>query len=191
MRLSKEYMYVFSFLIGCLVTYFYMKKSTEGFNASPAAPTCTDCGKSWPCPDHKDSSYPMCPPVPDMSRYVLKSSIPPCSPMPDMDNYMLKTECPPVPDLSQYVLKSSIPKQQPIIVDTSANNESKCGECPPCPRPRCPEVKCPPPTVCPAPPPCPRAVCPQTTVKCRAEEANTSPVRPFLAPLGVPGFGHG
>jgi hypothetical protein len=133
----------------------------------------------------------MCPPIPDMSRYVLKSSIPPCPPMPDMSNYMLKTECPPVPDLSQYVLKSSIPKQQPIIVDTSADNQAKCGECPPCPRPRCPEVKCPAPTVCPAPAPCPRAVCPQTTVKCRAEEANTSPVRPFLAPLGVSGFGQG
>jgi len=101
----------------------------------------------------------------------------------DMSKYMLKTECPPVPDLSKYVLKSSIPAQQPIIIDTSADS-SKCGECPPCPRPRCPEVKCPPPTVCPAAAPCPRQTCPETEVKCKAVEKDSSPVRPFLAPLG-------
>ena len=151
---------------------------------------CSECGDKWPCPDHKDTP-PSCPPVPDMSKYVLKSSIPPCAGQPDMTNYMLKTECPPVPDLSQYTLKSSIPKQQPIIIDTSADVKSKCGECPPCPRPRCPEVKCAPPTVCPAAAPCPRAVCPQTTVKCKAEEIDSSPVRPFLAPLGMSGFGQG
>jgi len=107
----------------------------------------------------------------------------------DMSKYMLKTECPPVPDLSKYVLKSSIPPQQPIIIDTSADG-SKCGECPPCPRPRCPEIKCPPPAVCPAPAPCPRLTCPETEVKCKAIEKDSSPVRPFLAPLGF-GFGSG
>jgi hypothetical protein len=106
----------------------------------------------------------------------------------DMSKYMLKTECPPVPDLSKYVLKSSIPAQQPIIIDTSSEGGSKCGECPPCPRPRCPEVKCPPPTVCPAAAPCPRQTCPETEVKCKAVEKDSSPVRPFLAPLGF-GFG--
>ena len=106
---------------------------------------------------------------------------------PDMSNYMLKTECPPVPDLSQYVLKSSIPPPQPIIIDTSADTEKKCGDCPPCPRPRCPEIKCPPPTVCPACPPCARASCPQTVVKCRAEDSDTQ-VRPFLSPLSSPAF---
>lgn len=106
----------------------------------------------------------------------------------DMSRYMLKTECPPVPDLSKYVLKSSIPPQQPIIIDTSADQKDKCGECPPCPRPRCPEVKCPPPTACPAPAPCPRQTCPETVVKCKAKEVDHSPVRPFLAPLGF-GFG--
>ena len=105
----------------------------------------------------------------------------------DMSKYMLKTECPPVPDLSMYVLKSSIPHQQPIIIDTSADGP-KCGECPPCPRPRCPEIKCPPPAVCPAPAPCPRLTCPETEVKCKAIEKDSSPVRPFLAPLGF-GFG--
>jgi hypothetical protein len=108
---------------------------------------------------------------------------------PDMSLYMLKTECPPVPDLSQYVLKSSIPPPQPIIIDTSADMDKKCGDCPPCPRPRCPEVKCPPPTICPACPPCPRPSCPATKVKCKAEEADPSPVRPFLAPMSSATFG--
>jgi hypothetical protein len=107
---------------------------------------------------------------------------------PDMSMYMLKTECPPVPDLSQYVLKSSIPPAQPIIIDTSADAGAKCGECPPCPRPRCPEVKCPPPAVCPTPAPCPRPTCPETVVKCKATEVDNGPVRPFMAPLGF-GFG--
>ena len=106
----------------------------------------------------------------------------------DMSSYMLKTECPPVPDLSQYVLKSSIPPAQPIIIDTSADAATKCGECPPCPRPRCPEVKCPPPATCPTPAPCPRQTCPETVVKCKATEGSNDPVRPFMAPLGF-GFG--
>ena len=182
-----------AFLLGCIVTYVVMTRfmKKEGFQSDTNLPICPDCGTEWPCPAHNSSqpSCPTCPPVPDMSKYVLKSSIPPCPGKPDMTNYMLKTECPPVPDLSQYVLKSSIPKQQPIIIDTSADTKAKCGECPPCPRPRCPEIKCPPPTVCPTPAPCPRAICPQTTVKCRSEETNSSPVRPFLAPLGISGFG--
>lgn len=162
MRLSKIHTLGIAFLLGVLVTYVALSRYTEGYqNISN----------------------------PDMSKYVLKSSIPPCPSMPDLTNYMLKTECPPVPDMSHYVLKSSVPKQQPIIIDTSADAKAKCGDCPPCPRPRCPQVKCPPPTVCPAAAPCPRAVCPQTTVKCRAEEADVSPVRPFLAPLNVSGFG--
>jgi hypothetical protein len=194
MRLSKPITLVVSFLLGCFLTYLVMSRFArkEGFQSDSNSPICSQCNHEWPCKEHKDTaapSCPMCPPVPDMSKYVLKSSIPPKTPCPDMTNYMLKTECPPVPDLSNYVLKSTIPKQQPIIIDTSAELKSKCGECPACPRPRCPEVKCPPPTVCPAPPPCPRAVCPQTTVKCRAEEAESSPVRPFLAPLGMNPFG--
>jgi hypothetical protein len=133
-----------------------------------------------------------CPPCqqPDMSKYVLKATVPPCPTAPDLSKYMLKTECPPVPDLSKYVLKSSIPKQQPVIIDNSSCNK-EAGECPPCPRTRCPEVKCPPPTVCPPVSDCPRQVCPPTTVKCKAEGTNDSEVRPFLAPLSMSTFGEG
>ena len=134
-----------------------------------------------------------CPRVvePDLSKYVLKTQIPVCnkSTMPEMTNYMLKTECPPVPDLSKYVLKSSIPKPQPVIIDNSSCKKD-AGECPPCPRPRCPTVTCPAPTKCPPPAPCPRPVCPPTVVKCKSEEARDSPtIRPFLAPLNMGTFG--
>jgi len=127
---------------------------------------------------------------PDLSKYILKSQVPVCNKVssPEMTNYMLKTECPPVPDLSKYVLKSSIPKPQPVIIDNS-KCKGDAGECPPCPRPRCPVVKCPPPTKCPTPAPCPRAVCPPTVVKCKSEESTQSTVRPFLAPLNMGGFG--
>jgi hypothetical protein len=127
---------------------------------------------------------------PDLSKYILKSQVPSTNTLlPDMTNYMLKTECPPVPDLSKYVLKSSIPKPQPIIIDNSSC-KNDVGECPPCPRPRCPEVKCPPPTKCPPPAPCPRPVCPPTVVKCKSEESTPgSTVRPFLAPLSMHTFG--
>jgi hypothetical protein len=178
MRLSSLKPFILPFLLGFVLAYIMLRgmKAHEGFESA----SCNSCGAATNCPA-----------VPDLSKYVLKTSIPPCPAAPDMNNYMLKSECPPVPDLSQYVLKSSVPKQQPIIIDTSEDRKEKCGECPPCPRPRCPEVRCPPPTVCPAAAPCPRAVCPQTTVKCRSEEVNTTPVRPFLAPLGVSGFGQG
>ena len=108
--------------------------------------------------------------------------------MPEMSNYMLKTECPPVPDLSKYILKSSIPKPQPVIIDNS-KCKTDSGECPPCPRPRCPVVKCPAPTKCPPPAPCPRPVCPPTVVKCKSEESTQPTVRPFLAPLNMSSFG--
>lgn len=162
------------FLLGVMLGS--MSRSYEGFQ-STAPTTCGSCGS--------DS----CPAVPDLSKYVLKSSIPPSPVCPEMSQYMLKTECPPVPDLSQYVLKSSVPTPEPIIVDTSSCKNKQCGDCPACPRPRCPEVKCPPPTVCPACPPCPRQTCPQTTVKCKAEESPSQPVRPYLAPLNMGGFG--
>ena len=103
---------------------------------------------------------------------------------PDLSNYMLKTECPPVPDLSKYVLKSSIPKQQPVIIDNSSCKKD-AGECPPCPRPRCPTVECPPQKTCPPPAPCPRPVCPPQKVTCKANETTPSTVRPYLAPLNM------
>jgi hypothetical protein len=165
------------FLLGLALGYILSTYTKEGFQASTGPMVCTSCGKDT------------CPPLPDLSKYVLKSSIPPPPTCPDMGQYMLKTECPPVPDLSQYVLKTSIPTPEPVIIDTSSCNKKECGECPPCPRPRCPETKCPPPTVCPACPPCQRQTCPQTTVKCKAEESPSTNVRPFLAPLNMGSFG--
>lgn len=156
---------------------------------------CDSCGKSKSncvCMGSQPAPIAPCPRVmePDLSKYILKSQVPPCSKgqMPEMTNYMLKTECPPVPDLSKYILKSSIPKPQPVIIDNS-KCKSDSGECPPCPRPRCPVVKCPPPTKCPSPAPCPRAVCPPTVVKCKSEESSQPTVRPFLAPLNSGTFG--
>jgi hypothetical protein len=149
----------------------------EGFQS-----TCGSCGEPMPCPTPKECKQP------DMSKYVLKSSIPPCPAVPDMSNYILKSECPPVPDLSSYVLKSSIPKQQPVILDCSKCQKPK-GECPPCPRARCPEVICPAAPSCPTCAPCPRTSCPPTTVKCKAEQQEDSIVRPYMAPLNFRGFG--
>lgn len=172
----------------------------EGFGMALNMPVCNQCKAPAPqcaCPAPKTPeavaakiSQLVCPPCrqPDMSKYVLKTTIPPCPAGPELSNYMLKTECPPVPDLSKYVLKSSIPKQQPVIIDNSACKKDS-GECPPCPRSRCPEVKCPPPTSCAPPAPCPRPVCPQTTVKCKAEDVSDSTVRPYLAPLNMSVFG--
>jgi hypothetical protein len=162
-----------------------------GSGGDPIPPTCSACFKQYPC--GCVGSRPMCPPCPpcrepDLSKYVLKSTVPPCPPQPDLSKYMLKTECPPVPDLSNYVLKSSIPKPVPVLLDCSKCNKPS-GECPPCPRPRCPEVKCPAPTKCPPPAPCPRQTCPPTVVKCKAEDAPVQQVRPYLAPLSVTGFG--
>jgi len=178
MKSLTPYLPVFiAFCVGFLLAYLF--KSREGFeNSAMTGPmVCSSCGENT------------CPPVPDLSKYVLKTSIPPPKQCPEMSQYMLKTECPPVPDLSQYVLKTSIPTPEPVIVDTSSCNKRECGDCPPCPRPRCPDVKCPPPTVCPACPSCPRQTCPQTTVKCKAEESSQSSVRPYLAPLNMGSFG--
>lgn len=165
-------------VVGALVVMYSRPYFSEGFQDEEKAPSkCTICGQL------------SCPQTPDMSKYVLKSSIPPPRQCPDMSQYMLKTECPPTPDLSQYVLKSSIPKQEPVVIDNSACKK-ECGECPACPRPRCPEIKCPPPTICPACPPCPRQTCPETKVKCKAEETPASSnVRPYLAPLNFGVFG--
>ena len=203
MRLTTFHIVVFV-LAAISVGFFFGRQSapvvvkgTEGFLGfelgSGTAARCSGCGNSFPCGCSRPSR-PVCPPCPpcrepDLSKYVLKSSVPPCPAMPDMSQYMLKSECPPTPDLSKYVLKSSVPKPQPIIVDNSACRKEG-GECPPCPRARCPEVKCPPPTKCPPPAPCPRPVCPPQRVKCKAEQAYTDQVRPFLAPLGMPGFGY-
>lgn len=184
-------------ILGMVLSRAFLN-SQEGFQSDLAsmAAKCNVCGKSSSsncgCGGGSAARFicPPCPPCvqPDMSKYVLKSTIPPCPAMPDLSKYMLKTECPPVPDLSNYVLKSSVPKPQPVILDCTKCNKPS-GECPPCPRPRCPDVKCPPPTKCPPPAPCPRQVCPPTVVKCKAEDAPIQQVRPYLAPLSVQGFG--
>jgi hypothetical protein len=165
-------------VVGAVIITYMRPYLPEGFQTEgmTGPQKCTICGQV------------ACPPVPDMSKYVLKSSIPPPKVCPDMKQYMLKTECPPTPDLSQYVLKSSIPKQEPVIIDNSACKKD-AGECPPCPRPRCPEIKCPPPTVCPA---CPEAKCepcPEPKVQCKAVDPPSSRVRPYLAPLNFGMFG--
>jgi len=169
--------------------------SLEGFTAEgmSGVPQCSKCNKNatkCSCTP-KGMARLICPPcqAPDLSKYVLKSSIPPCPAAPDLSQYMLKTECPPVPDLSKYVLKASIPKQQPVTIDNSACKKD-AGECPPCPRPRCPTVTCPPQVSCPAPAPCPRTVCPTTTVKCKADPQYNDTVRPFLSPLSMSPYGH-
>lgn len=193
-------------LIG-LVLYSIFSSNIEGFQNNRGrgrgkgkgkANLCNICKMSTPCgcpgprPGEHQKQYGQYSGYssPDMSAFVLKSTIPPCPPQPDLSKYMLKTECPSVPNLANYVLKSSVPKPQPVILDCSQCTKPS-GECPPCPRPRCPEVKCPPPTVCPAPAACPRQVCPPTVVKCKSEEAPIQQVRPYLAPLSVTGFGLG
>lgn len=166
------------------------KKAYEGFVGSSTVPLCSTCKKASSACGCGSASRLICPPcpTPDLSKYVLKTTIPPCPALPDMTRYMLKTECPPTPDLSKYVLKSSIPRQQPVIIDNS-NCKKDAGECPPCPRPRCPEVKCPPAPACPTCAPCPRAVCPPQQVKCTATDTTQNTVRPFLAPLSFQTFG--
>ena len=156
-----------------------------------AAGACNSCKKpnaACNCPCNacgNPKSACKCPHI-DWSKYRLKASIPPCPPQPDMSRYMLKTECPAPPDMSRYILKSAVPPCPPCI--STCNKPCKIGECPPCPRPRCPVVQCPEPKAC---PPCaavepPR--CPDPTVNCKAsyEPAQPWAVRPMLA--SVSGF---
>merc|ERR1711918_112987 len=64
----------------------------------------------------------LCPELPDMTKYILKSSVPSCPKCPDLKNYVLKSELDAQDDMSKYVLKSSVPP-------------CKCPPCPPC---KCP-----------------------------------------------------
>jgi hypothetical protein len=134
----------------------------------------------------EEEEYSQSCPEPDSSKWVLKATVPPCPPMPDMSKYMLKAECPPQPDMSKYVLKSSVPSCPPCI--STCSKPCKIGECPPCPRPRCPTVQCPEPKACPA---CPSVSCPpceQPQVKCTAAYDNGGRVRPMLANTNSFGF---
>jgi hypothetical protein len=149
-------------------------------NPKPACKCpCNSCGNPKPCGCNQNEK---CPRI-DWSRYVLKSSIPPCPAQPDMSRYMLKTECPPPPDMSRYILKSAVPACPPCI--STCNKPCKIGDCPPCPRPRCPVVECPEPKAC---PPCasvepPR--CPEPKVHCKARYEPEEPwtVRPLMSTI--------
>jgi len=160
---------------------------------------CNRCNKPKPCgcatggadagsnscptgmPYAQRERCPPCPscPTPDMSKWIKKSAVPPCPPLPDMSKYMLKTECPPLPDMSKYVLKSAVPKCPPCI--STCSKPCKIGECPPCPRPRCPVVKCPDPKACPACPAAQCEPCPEPNIQCKAAYQPGNPVRPMLA----------
>jgi hypothetical protein len=170
------------------------RKSTDSFSdygtcgrcKAPRPCKCNDCPKcgGGPCScgagANGSMNAPSCPtcPLPDPAKWVLKATVPPCPPMPDMIKYMLKTECPPLPDMSKYVLKSSVPKCPPCI--STCSKPCKIGECPPCPRPRCPIVKCPDPKACPACPAAMCAPCPEPNIRCKADY-QPGPVRPMLA----------
>ncbi len=125
-------------------------------------------------------------PEPDPSKWVLKATVPPCPPLPDMSKYMLKTECPPQPDMSKYVLKTSVPACPPCI--STCSKPCKIGECPPCPRPRCPTVKCPDPKPCPACPAVQVQSCPEPNIQCNAKYDDSNKVRPMLASTSTFGF---
>jgi len=142
---------------------------------TPAGGGCTAAPKAnAPCPS------------PDPSKWVLRATIPPCPAQPDLSKYMLKTECPPLPDMSKYVLKSSVPKCPPCIAGCS--KPCKIGDCPPCPRPRCPVVQCPEPKPCPSCPVAECKPCPEPRVKCSADYVPDSQVRPMLASTSAFGF---
>jgi hypothetical protein len=187
-----------TFALGLFLGKFTTSSSVVRENfASTDSAFCYKCNGKKPCdcpsqgqthaPTQAQAQVaPICPPVPDMSKYVLKSTVPPCPPLPDLSKYMLKTECPPYPDMSKYVLKSSVPKCPPCIA--SCSKPCKIGECPPCPRPRCPVVKCPEPRPC---QPCPTVQperCPEPQVSCKSSFADAGSVRPMLASTANFGF---
>jgi hypothetical protein len=195
---------LFAVLLGLVVYFLILKplKIVDKFSdygtcdrcRGPRPCACNSCSKcgSGPCrcsgrngdQSMDAASCPTCP-QPDPTKWVLKATVPPCPPMPDMSKYMLKTECPPLPDMSKYVLKSSVPKCPPCI--STCSKPCKIGECPPCPRPRCPVVKCPEPRACPACPTAQCSPCPEPNIRCKADY-QPGPVRPMLASTNTFGF---
>lgn len=188
-------MYIGVLLVGLVLGYMIasMKKRAGEAFVDITQSTCTSCNRRKPCcceggcsgagSDPAPGDRNQCPQI-DWSKYVLKASIPPCPPQPDMSRYMLKTECPAPPDMSKYILKSAVPPCPPCI--STCNKPCKIGECPPCPRPRCPVVQCPEPKACAPcapvePPRCPE---PQVTCKANYEPANEPwLVRPLLSTI--------
>jgi hypothetical protein len=188
MAMKIDATYVALGLIVVLAAGFFMGRKSfppreEGFaNNFPVCPRCAQPRTACGCPAAKKQSCP----EPDSSKWVLKATIPPCPPMPDMSKYMLKTECPPLPDMSKYVLKTSVPKCPPCI--STCSKPCKIGECPPCPRPRCPVVQCPEPKACPACPAVSCPACPEPNIKCKASYEPSTAVRPMLASTRAFGF---
>lgn len=163
------------FVLGYFIGYKNIDVRKEGFESEEQCemPTAT-ISSSSNCP------------IPDSSKWVLKATIPPCPPMPDMSKYMVKVECPPQPDMSKYVLKSSVPACPPCI--STCSKPCKIGECPPCPRPRCPTVQCPEPKACAA---CPAVSCPpcsEPKIQCKASYEPKDQVRPMLSSTSAFGF---
>ena len=173
--------YVALLLGGVVIGYLLSRYGKmEGF-MDVAEYTCNRCNRT-PCGcrgDH-DNDRKQCPAI-DWSKYVLKASIPPCPPQPDMSRYILKSECPAPPDMSRYILKSAVPACPPCI--STCNKPCKIGDCPPCPRPRCPVVTCPEPTACPPCAPVEPPRCPEPSVTCKAKYEPEQPwlVRPMLS----------
>ena len=175
--------YVALLLAGLLVGYVlrhYVGSNMEFF-MDVAEYTCNRCNRK-PCGCRGDDDRNRCPTI-DWSKYVLKASVPPCPTLPDMARYMLKSECPAPPDMSRYVLKASVPPCPPCI--STCNKPCKIGECPPCPRPRCPVVQCPKPTSCPPCAPVEPPRCPEPQVTCKAKYEPEQPwlVRPMLSSI--------
>ena len=163
-----EFIHVFIvFVFALSLGYLFGKRATEGFQTYDPCGRCNN--KRCVCPPSSGG----CPPCaePDPSKWVLKATVPPCPPMPDM---------------SKYVLKSSVPQCPPCI--STCSKPCKIGECPPCPRPRCPTVQCPEPKACPACPAAQCAPCPEPRIKCNAAYEPPTPVRPMLASTSTFGF---
>ena len=178
--------YVGVLMVGLILGYILSRANLEGF-VSVMQSTCSRCQRN-PCGcdsesrDNHDDERRHCPTI-DWSKYVLKATIPPCPPQPDMSRYMLKSECPAPPDMSRYILKSAVPPCPPCI--STCNKPCKIGDCPPCPRPRCPVVTCPEPKSCPPCAPVEPPRCPEPHVTCRAKYEPEDPwlVRPLLSTI--------
>ena len=80
-----------------------------------------------------------------MSNYILKSEIPSCPPLPDMSKYVLKSsvppqiQCPPCPDCPPCNCPN--PPEIKVCEELLKDKGKDCGVCPPCPRVKCPKPK--------------------------------------------------
>jgi hypothetical protein len=179
--------YVGILLVGLVLGYVIASRNkAEGF-VDVTQSTCLTCNRPGPscgCPNGpgRGPDQRQCPQI-DWSKYILKATIPPCPPLPDMSKYMLKSECPAPPDMSKYILKSAVPPCPPCI--STCNKPCKIGECPPCPVVRCPVVQCPEPKACPPCAPVEPPRCPEPAVTCKADYRPDEPwmVRPLLASI--------